>query len=45
MDLKKVWKQGRDENTQGDYPTSEQWRKRKTRRLPYICKKYTADVG
>ena len=24
-------------NTQEDYPTTEVWRKEKTRRLPYIC--------
>ena len=27
---------GRDENMQEDYPTMERWRKRKTKRLPYM---------
>ena len=45
MDLQKVQKQGRDGKMQEDYPTSEQWQKRKTRTLPYICCYHTADVG
>ena len=34
MDLQKVKTQGRDENTQEDYPSMEQWIKGKTRWLP-----------
>ena len=49
MGLKKVQKQGRDERTQEDYPTTEMnvGRKEKTRKLPYICYMYVyfADVG
>ena len=36
MDQEKVQKQGRDENTQEVYPTTERWRKRKTKILPAI---------
>ena len=43
--LKKGQKQGRLEWKQAeDYPATEPWKKRKTRTLPYICKKYTAHV-
>ena len=39
-DLYKVQKQDRDENVQGDYRTTEQWKKGKTRRLLYVCCMY-----
>ena len=40
MDTKKVWNQGKDANTQEDYPITERWWKTKPRRLPYICRIY-----
>ena len=41
MDLKKVWKQGREENTQDDYPTTEQWQEKKDKETTL----HVANVG
>ena len=42
----KVQKQDTDENMQEDYPSTEQWQKRKTKGLLYNTSVlYVADVG